>query len=461
MAAALVGVSALSVLVAGAFVAGHGVGVAAGVAGAVFIVPLTVGLASARGLPLWGLRGARTAAGLHVVALMAAFVFFAEPTSVALRTHGAWPATLVANADGHDDHVADELTRFTVAAADLLHAPPAPPPAPPETSTKAAKTPTSPKEVFAARADSVVVVHVRQAAPPAMKALVGVDEAEGHGSGFVVDGGFVVTNHHVAGEATSIRVRQKDGTSFDEVAVVYVDPQNDLAVLKVDGLTAAPVPIASAEPAVGDGVVVIGSPLGLDYTLTTGLVSAVRDQSTTRMLQIDAVVAPGSSGGPVFSDQGALIGVATAMQGQGLNMAVGAQHVREALTKATAPDVAAPKVLARWAAGFEMQSIEAEGGALLPTTRSNLLGVLPHLVQSVEGCLVGRPAGEAVVVVDGGVELKEGSDKLKTCVREKAMMFGIVTKMATSDAASGVKKVLVRYGAADGRVTVVELVTAH
>jgi serine protease Do len=319
------------------------------------------------------------------------------------------------------------------------------------TATAAAR-PTTPKEVYAARAGSVVIVQVRQPAPPELSGLLGLKEVEGHGSGFVVDGNLVVTNHHVAGDAASIRIRLKDGRTFDKVKVLVSDPQNDLCVLAVDGdLGVAAVPLAATEPVVGDALVVIGSPLGLDHTLTTGLVSAVRDQNSTHMLQMDAVVAPGSSGGPVFSGSGDVVGVATAMQGQGLNFAVGVSHVRAALT---APRT--ERALAAWVPGFEFKGLETTGGTLLPTSRSNLLRVLPQLVDMVEGCLEGRPAGTVTAAVSlTGIEVGAASAAVKKCLDDRGAMFRMMPQALLKD--TGVTKATARYESSDGRITVLEL----
>lgn len=451
------GTAVVGAVVAGAVVAGAAGGevvVAAVAGGAAIGLPLLLGGLAARGHDEAAGRTFRGAAGLQAVAVVAALVFAPAIVATHLRAHGAWPLRLV----GADDELIAPASDAATVVAALIHADSAAPTeaAPPTTTAAAPATapvPTTPKAVFAARADGVVVVQVRQPAPEPIGSLMGLKEVEGHGSGFVVEGGLIVTNHHVAGDASSIRVRLKDGRTFDRVRIVVADPQNDLCVLAVDGELQVPaVPLAEAAPAVGDHVNVIGSPLGLDHTLTTGLVSALRDQSTTKMVQIDAVVAPGSSGGPVFSATGEVIGVATAMQGQGLNMAVAVEHVRAAL--------AAPrtdKALTAWTPGFEFKAIDTEGGALLPTARSNLLGVLPHLVESVEGCVAGRPAGVLTAQVSGqGVEVVAANDAVSACVREHTVMFRMLPMMLLKDS-GGVTKVTARYEAGDGRVTVLEL----
>ena len=434
---------------AGASLTGGDVRAAAavGLLGAV-VVPLSLAIVSMRGQPRAAPRTLRSLAGLQAVSLAGVMFFAGAPTARALATHGSWPVALV----GGDVDVANDLMA-TVAA--MIHAPEQTMPTATTTTTTAATTamPTTPKEVYAARAGSVVVVQVRQPAPPELSGLLGLKEVEGHGSGFVVDGNLVVTNHHVAGDAASIRIRLKDGRTFDKVKVLVSDPQNDLCVLAVDGDLGVPaMPLAAAEPVVGDALVVIGSPLGLDHTLTTGLVSAVRDQNSTHMLQMDAVVAPGSSGGPVFSGSGDVVGVATAMQGQGLNFAVGVSHVRAALT---APRT--ERVLAAWVPGFEFKGLETTGGTLLPTSRSNLLRVLPQVVEMVEGCLAGRPAGliTAAVSVTAGIEVGAASAAVKKCLDDRGEMFRLMPQALLKD--TGVTKATARYESSDGRITVLEL----
>lgn len=435
---------------AGASLAGGDVRAAAavGLLGAV-VVPLSLAIVSMRGQPRAAPRTLRSLAGLQGVSLAGALVFAGAPMAKALSAHGSWPVALL----GGDVDVANDFMATTAA---MIHAPEQTTPTTATTTTAAARAtaiPTTPKEVYAARAGSVVVVQVRQPAPPELSALLGLKEVEGHGSGFVVDGNLVVTNHHVAGDAASIRIRLKDGRTFDKVKVLVSDPQNDLCVLAVDGDLGVPaMPLAAAEPVVGDALVVIGSPLGLDHTLTTGLVSAVRDQNSTHMLQMDAVVAPGSSGGPVFAGNGDVVGVATAMQGQGLNFAVGVSHVRAALT---APRT--ERALAAWVPGFEFKGLETTGGTLLPTSRSNLLRVLPQLVDMVEGCLAGRPAGTvtAAVSLASGIEVGAASAAVKKCLDDRGAMFRMMPQALLKD--TGVTKATARYESSDGRITVLEL----
>jgi S1-C subfamily serine protease len=145
----------------------------------------------------------------------------------------------------------------------------------------------------------------------------------GTGSGFVWDEhGHVVTNYHVIAGASEARVRLNDGR---EVAAVLVgaSPAHDLAVLRVN-LSQPPTPVplgTSHDLRVGQKVFAIGNPFGLDWTLTTGIVSAL-DRSLPaedgrslieHLIQTDAAINPGNSGGPLLDSAGRLIGINTAI----------------------------------------------------------------------------------------------------------------------------------------------------
>lgn len=150
----------------------------------------------------------------------------------------------------------------------------------------------------------------------------GEEKPRGAGSGFVWDDqGHVVTNAHVIAGASSALVRRADGT-VAKAALVGVDPSHDLAVLRIPPVAAlAPLPLgASRDLKVGQKVFAIGSPFGLDWTLTTGIVSALDREFNERgaaqlrgLIQTDAAINPGNSGGPLLDSAGRLIGVNTAI----------------------------------------------------------------------------------------------------------------------------------------------------
>jgi S1-C subfamily serine protease len=121
-----------------------------------------------------------------------------------------------------------------------------------------------------------------------------------------------VTNFHVVADEwlvdrTGVTVRQGSDTTFPGT-IVAADAATDLALVRVD----RPLPVLTvnpAEPAVGTPVIVLGSPLGLDGTVTDGIVSALRTERGVRRIQISAPISPGNSGGPVLDRDGAVIGV--------------------------------------------------------------------------------------------------------------------------------------------------------
>ncbi|WP_237217516.1 trypsin-like peptidase domain-containing protein, partial [Falsiroseomonas oryziterrae] len=143
--------------------------------------------------------------------------------------------------------------------------------------------------------------------------------ARSMGSGFVIDaGGFIVTNNHVVEGAQRLTVKLDDGREMP-ARLVGRDPRTDIALLKVEA--GAPLPFVrlgdSSKAEVGDWVVAMGNPFGLSGTVTTGVVSATgRDIGAgpyDDFIQVDAPINQGNSGGPLFAQDGTVIGVNTAI----------------------------------------------------------------------------------------------------------------------------------------------------
>ena len=145
----------------------------------------------------------------------------------------------------------------------------------------------------------------------------------GTGSGFIWDRlGHVVTNDHVIAGASGATVRLADGRTYNAV-LVGTSPAHDLAVLRIGVGVGRPEPLpigTSHDLRVGQKVFAIGNPFGLDWTLTTGIVSALNRELPTetgavieRLIQTDAAINPGNSGGPLLDSAGRLIGVNTAI----------------------------------------------------------------------------------------------------------------------------------------------------
>ncbi|MGB5056775.1 MAG: trypsin-like peptidase domain-containing protein [Nitrospirales bacterium] len=144
---------------------------------------------------------------------------------------------------------------------------------------------------------------------------------QGSGSGFIWNRqGHIVTNYHVIYGADSIQVVLDDQSTRD-ARIIGVDPDHDLAVLQITGKTDTLMPLeigTSQDLRVGQRVLAIGNPFGLDHTLTTGVVSAlgrsiksVNDRTIENAIQTDAAINPGNSGGPLLNSAGELIGVNT------------------------------------------------------------------------------------------------------------------------------------------------------
>jgi putative serine protease PepD len=162
----------------------------------------------------------------------------------------------------------------------------------------------------------------------------GSQQSQAEGSGFVYDSdGHVVTNDHVVSGASSISVTFSDGSKYS-AHVVGTDPSTDLAVLKVDAPASKLHPLTlgdSSKLQVGDGVVAIGAPFGLEETVTSGIVSALdRDISSQNnftiagAIQTDAAINHGNSGGPLLNMQGEVVGITTQIESEsGGNEGVG------------------------------------------------------------------------------------------------------------------------------------------
>jgi len=192
----------------------------------------------------------------------------------------------------------------------------------------------TPAELFKQLAPAVVTIAIEEA-----------HGQEGGGTGLMIDrNGTIVTNHHVIGAAKHVRIRFMAGATFDNVDLLADSPSDDLALLRVDPdkpshgkkVDVEPVPLGDSESVVvGQHVIAIGNPLGLDHTLTDGLVSSRRLYQGKRWIQISVPISPGSSGGPLFDMQGRVVGITTAQFGgmfgrvQNLNLAVPANALKK------------------------------------------------------------------------------------------------------------------------------------
>lgn len=158
------------------------------------------------------------------------------------------------------------------------------------------------------------------------------------GSGFLVSAdGEIVTNYHVIKEAHSAIVKLSNGAFFAVNGVLASDANKDLAIIKVSGKNLPFLQLGDIDNLhVGDHVVAIGSPLGLEGTVSDGIVSAVRDVENKKWIQTTAPVSHGNSGGPLLDMSDHVVGVITwgVQEGQNLNFAAPCSEVKELLVTA-------------------------------------------------------------------------------------------------------------------------------
>lgn len=214
---------------------------------------------------------------------------------------------------------ASPVTTSSATATASASAATAPPPKPGGDPDK-----PTPAELFKQWAPSVVTIKVE------------TPGGSGGGTGFLLDDkGTIATNHHVIDSAQKGAVKFMNGAVYEEVWVLVEDPDADLALLRVDVSSPKEGDPPKADPTVlgdsdkiqvGEAAISIGNPLGLEHTLTTGIVSSRRTYRGKQWIQMSTPISPGNSGGPVFNSDGEVMGVSTAVVGgfmaQNLNLAV-------------------------------------------------------------------------------------------------------------------------------------------
>jgi len=162
-------------------------------------------------------------------------------------------------------------------------------------------------------------------------------ETSGLGSGYLISpNGEIVTNNHVVSDAKKITVTLSDGSEYD-ATIIGTDPSSDIALIKIDGKDLPNLSFGdSSTLKVGQSVIAIGNPYGLDHTVTTGVISALErsltfDDGTTLVgvIQTDAAINPGNSGGPLLTLTGDVIGMNTAIQqsAQGIGFAISSSTI--------------------------------------------------------------------------------------------------------------------------------------
>jgi S1-C subfamily serine protease len=243
----------------------------------------------------------------------------------------------------------------------------------------------------------------------AQDSFFGLQEGQALGSGFVIDKlGHVITNFHVVDGASEVFVNFSDNDPM-KAELVGTDPSTDIAVLKIDANQRAltPLPLGDSESVrVGDPVVAIGNPFGLDRTVTAGIVSALQREITApngylidKVIQTDAAINRGNSGGPLLNGRGEVIGVNSQIESEtggnvGIGFAVPIDTVREVASALIQDGKVEHPYL-----GIRMQTIDA---ALAEFARVPDRGVLiTDVTPGSPAAQAGLKGGETSVVVDG------------------------------------------------------------
>ena len=169
---------------------------------------------------------------------------------------------------------------------------------------------------------------------------IGIGEAQTTiGSGFFIDIGYVATNYHVIKGREQVYAKSvANQTRYTVKEVAAIDEKHDLAILRISG-TSPPIPNLenSDDIEIGETVYTVGNPIGLEGTVSKGIVSSIRDFGNGPLIQIDAPISPGNSGGPVLNEKGKVIGVSVSgFQGTGvqnLNFAVPSNYLKALLRR--------------------------------------------------------------------------------------------------------------------------------
>jgi putative serine protease PepD len=239
------------------------------------------------------------------------------------------------------------------------------------------------------------------------------------GSGIVIDGeGHVLTNNHVIAGANKIEVKLGASNTEYTAEVVGTDPASDLALLKVEAPSSELHPLTlgdSSKAEVGDPVVAIGNPFGLDRTVTSGIVSALQRQiqapngfSIDNVIQTDAAINPGNSGGPLLDDAAHVVGVnaqiatASGVSGNvGVGFAIPSNTVRQVV-----PELKKGQAIARAWLGLSSQPVSGgfgSGGAQVGDVTANgpaeQAGIQPgDVITKIDGKTIHNPDDVSAVV---------------------------------------------------------------
>ena len=236
----------------------------------------------------------------------------------------------------------------------------------------------------------------------------------GQGSGFIIDrSGIILTNAHVVDRADKVTVLLKDGRSF-EGKVQGADEVTDIAVVKIDGKDLPVAPLGdSSTVAVGDWAIAVGNPLGLDNTVTLGIVSTLQRSSSQvgipdkrlDFIQTDAAINPGNSGGPLLNQEGEVIGINTAIRADamGIGFAIPVNQAKTISTKLVRGEkIVHPYIGIRMATLTPQLAAENNRDPNSPFMIPEVNGVLVvQVLPNTSAATAGLHRGDVVIEING------------------------------------------------------------
>jgi S1-C subfamily serine protease len=231
---------------------------------------------------------------------------------------------------------------------------------------------------------SLTTAQIARRVSPSVVVIQGKTESGDFlGSGFIISkNGRIITNLHVIRDMKTAIVRVANGEIFDSLSVLAVDERRDIAVVQIPGFNLPPLELGDSDVlTVGEPLVVVGTPRGLEGTVTAGILSSVRDSGEGfKVLQTDAGVNPGNSGGPLLNNKGQVIGVVAfkLKSSEGLNFAIPINYVRGLLN-----NVHEPMTLNQMRQGLTSDKTEATQDTTEPSLKAILDSLKGNLAQEV------------------------------------------------------------------------------
>ncbi len=256
---------------------------------------------------------------------------------------------------------------------------------------------------------------------------------EATGSGFIINSdGYILTNQHVIDGASTIKVTVQDQDTPYTATVVGQDYDMDLAVLKIDASDLPSIPLGDSDVMrPGDYVIAIGNPLGLDHTVTFGVVSAkgrpitIEDRNYKNLIQTDAAINPGNSGGPLINMQGQVIAINTAVstEAQGIGFAIPINTAKTIMQELiTTGKVVHPYM------GISMKDMSSELAAQLNVDANTKGAVIAQVVSNSPASAAGLQSQDIVLSLDGNA-VKNSSEVQDYIAQQKVGQTVNVTVM--------------------------------